>query len=395
MRRLLIRLGLVGFGLMLALLIAELGIRLLYSSLPQNLQIALRDVYVSPFTDQRLAPPPLWQSDRDYLTIVRPDAVDLLQAGSPTVIFPVTSYAWWGGRVGFRSPQPTDGNVQAVALGDSHTFCFTRVEDCWVTKLAQTTNLPISNLGQPVTGSLGHARLYVDFVAKPDLGLKQPKLVLWQFYGNDYNDDFGLAALNGTNQTPQPSTVVNSNLADQSDLQRWLRQHSVVYAVLDALTRHDVGVDMFVDPFRVIDQGVDIFFGQSYIRDSFDVTLPRNLEGESLSHTAILATRALVEKNGGSFVIILMPTKEEVYHRLTAPKLGQSDLDSLAQTRLRLLSFCADQHLTCFDLLPGLQSAADQHQQLFFPTDPHLNAAGNALVATLVDSFLRGQGLLK
>lgn len=392
MRRLLIRLLLVCFGLLLALLIAEIGIRLLYASLPQNLQIALRDVRTSPFSDQRLAPPPLWQSDRDYLTIVRPDAVDLLQAGSPTVIFPVSSYAWWGGRVGFRSPPPTDGVVQAVALGDSHTFCFTRVEDCWVTKLSETANLPISNLGQPVTGSLGHARLFYDFVAKPELGLKQPRLVLWQFYGNDYNDDYGLAVLDGTNQTP-PSESTATTTSDR-DLQRWLRQNSVVYALIDALTHRDPGVDMFVDPYRVIDQGVDIFFGQTYIRDSFDMTQPRNLEGERLSHQAILDTRDRVEKNGGAFVIILMPTKEEVYRALTEPKLGQAAVDALAETRVRLLKFCDEQHLTCFDLLPGLQAAAAQHQQVFFPTDPHLNAAGNALVANLVNTFLHDHGLL-
>jgi hypothetical protein len=391
MRRFGIRLLLICFGLLLALLLAEFGVRLLYGSLPQNLQIALRDVRVSPFSDQRLAPAPLWQDDSDYQMIVRPEAVDLLQAGSPTVMFPVTSYAWWGGRVGFRSPQPTDGNVQAVALGDSHTFCFTRIEDCWVTKLAGATNLPISNLGQPVTGSVSHERLFYDFVAKPELGLKQPRLVLWQFYGNDYNDDYGLAALNGTNQTPPPTTTTST--AEPSALQRWLRQNSVVYAMLDALTRHDVGIDMFVDPHRVIDQGVDIFFGQTYLRDAFDMTQPRNLEGEALSHAAILKTRELVEQNGGDFLLILIPTKEEVYHTLTEPKLGQAALDALAQPRLRMLEFCAAQQLACFDLLSGLQAAADQHQQLFFPTDPHLNAAGNALVADLVATFLRDHGL--
>src|SRR4051794_23511894 len=141
MRAAIIRIAAVVFGLVLAVVIAEAGIRLFYHSLPMGLQIALRDVHVTPFSDQQLAPPPLWQTDKDYLTIVRPGAVDSLQAGSPDVTFHVTSYSWWGGRVGFRSPQPDDGSVEAVTLGDSFTFCFTEVQDCWVTRLAQQMGL--------------------------------------------------------------------------------------------------------------------------------------------------------------------------------------------------------------------------------------------------------------
>src|SRR5258706_4760954 len=177
------RIAFVVFGLFLAFLLTEAAVRLFYPRLPMGLQIALRDVRVTPFTDDRLAPPSLWQPDNDYLTIVRPGAVNSLQAGSPTVTFHVSTYSWWGGRVGFRSPQPQDGNVQAVAVGDSFTFCFTEADSCWVNIVQKAMGLNISNLGQPVTGSTSHARIFYDFVAKPDLKLKQPQLVLWQFYG--------------------------------------------------------------------------------------------------------------------------------------------------------------------------------------------------------------------
>lgn len=81
-----------------------------------------------------------------------------------------------------------------MALGDSHTFCFTDAQDCWVDLLSARLGVPIANLGQPVTGSESHACRYFSFVANPDLGLRQPRLVLWQFFGNDYNDDYGLAS---------------------------------------------------------------------------------------------------------------------------------------------------------------------------------------------------------
>src|SRR5258707_14277268 len=115
------------FGLVLAVILVETGIRLFYTSLPINVQIGLRDVHVTPFTDQPLAPPSLWRPDKDYLTIVRPGVVNSLQAGRPHVSFHVTSYAWWGGRGGFRSPQPPAGKVEASALGDFFTFCLTEL----------------------------------------------------------------------------------------------------------------------------------------------------------------------------------------------------------------------------------------------------------------------------
>src|SRR5262249_47092040 len=154
------------------------------------------------------------------------------------------------GRVGFRSLQPQDGTVPAVALGDSFTFCFTEVEACWVSVVAQRTGLKLANLGQPVTGSMSHARIYSDFVAKPELKLGQPKLVLWQFYGNDFNDDYGLALLNHTAKLPPPPKPETRPLP-QGTLAIWLRENSAIYLILSTLVRgKDPGIDQFVDPYH-------------------------------------------------------------------------------------------------------------------------------------------------
>jgi hypothetical protein len=391
-RRIISRATAIIFGLLLALILIESMIRLLYPSLPMGLQIALRSVHVTPFSNQPLAPDPLWQSDGDYMTIVRPGAVNSLQAGSPTVTFHVSSYAWWGGRVGFRSPQPQDGRVEAVALGDSHTFCFTEIEQCWTSLLAKSAGVNLSNLGQPVTGSVSHARIYYDFVAKPELKLKQPGLVLWQFYGNDFNDDYGLALLNGTAKTPpQPSPTAPS--LPQTPLARWLRANSAIYMLISTLARgRDPGVEKFVDPFRIATpQGLDLRFGQSYIRDAFNMGEPRNMEGETLSQAAILQTRDIVEKNGGKFVMILMPTKEEVYRSMISTIMNNAAIDAIAEPRLRMLEFCKVNNLLCLDLLPALEANASPSVQLYFPTDPHLNARGNEVVATAVTRFLQEQ----
>jgi hypothetical protein len=383
------------FGLLLALFVAEFGIRLIYPRLPMGLQIALRNVRVNPFSEDRIAPPSLWQDDKDYLTIVRPGAVDSLQAGSPTVTFRVSTYSWWGGRVGFRSPQPTDGDVQAVAVGDSFTFCFTDASDCWVNVAAQVSGLDIANLGQPVTGSTSHARIFFDYVAKPELNLKQPQVVLWQFYGNDNNDDFGLADLNGTAKSPtEPAT--SSRPLPTGAAAMWLRENSVIYSLISTLLRgKDPGVEKFVDPYHVTKDGIDLWFGQSYVRDAFDMSLARNQEGEALSQQAIVDTRQIVEKNGGEFIIVVMPAKEEVYRALSEPIMGKPAVDAISMPRLRLLEFCKTQKLTCLDLLPPLQELAESGKQVYFSADPHLNALGNQIAGETVASYLMSQSMSK
>ena len=386
MKRLLSRVAIVLLSTVFAIFLLEIAVRLSYGALPSALQIALRFVHQTPFTEARLAPLPLWQEDRIYQTVVRPEARNVQQIGSSSARFRVNTYSWWGGHVGFRTPPPEDGEVKAVALGDSHTFCFTDEQDCWVNLLSARLGVPIANLGQPATGSESHARRYYSFVANPALGLRQPRLVLWQFFGNDYNDDYGLALLNGTARTP-PSVAPPA--PSESRLAAWLRQYSALFALLDALARADEPrMKLFVDPYRVTAGQVDISFGRPYLAEAFDMRQARNLEGEALSQAAILRTRDLVESNGGRFVVILMPTKEEVYRHLTEPYLGAVYLDQLAEPRLRLLAFCAAERLTCLDLTPALSARAQQGQQLFFGDDVHLNALGNRAVVEIVADFL-------
>ncbi|MFQ3536219.1 MAG: hypothetical protein SNJ58_10100 [Aggregatilineales bacterium] len=388
MKRWFSRLAAAGIGTLLALLLLEVGIRLSYTALPSALQIALRFVHQTPFTEARLAPLPLWREDSTYQMVVAPNAQDVEQVGSLSVRFRVSTHAWWGGHIGFRTPQPTDGDVPAVALGDSHTFCFTDEADCWVNLLSARLGVPIANLGQPVTGSESHARRYYSFVANPALGLKQPRLVLWQFFGNDYNDDYGLALLSGTARTPP---LADLPAPVEAPFVAWLREYSAVFALLDALGRaDDPQMVLFVDPYRVIDGQVDITFGRRYLAEALDMRQTRNHEGEQLSQAAILRTRALVEANGGRFVVILVPTKEEVYRHLTERYLGAAYLDQLAEPRLRLLNFCAAEQLTCLDLTPALTERALQGQQLFFRDDIHLNATGNRAVSEIIADFLAG-----
>ncbi|GAB4555985.1 MAG: hypothetical protein OHK0023_27800 [Anaerolineae bacterium] len=389
------RLLAVLLGIAAALLILEVAIRVLYPSLPSGLQIALRFVRRTPFTDVRLAPLPIFREDSEFGMITEPDLRDVEQIGSTDVRYKVDTYSWWGGRTGFRTPPPSDGNVQAVAIGDSHTFCFTAYADCWVKLLSDKIGIPISNLGQIAVGAESHARRYEAFVSRPELKLVQPKLVIWQFYGNDFNDDYGLALLNGSNATP-PDTDPFTGQNEQSV--PWLTENSALYVLIRALSTspRDQG-QLFVDPYRAAKDGVEISFGRRYTVSANDMSRAINQEGERHTYAAIIRAKQIIEANGGKFVVILMPEKEMIYRNLIAPILeetiGSQTLEKIDEPRRRMLAFCAESNLTCLDLLPALTARADTGVQLLYPDDIHLNAEGNRAVAEIVAAFLRDQAV--
>jgi hypothetical protein len=89
--------------------------------------------------------------------------------------------------------------------------------------------------------------------------------------------------------------------------------------------------------------------------------------------------------------MILMPTKEEVYRSMISTIMDKALIDAIAEPRLRMLEFCKTNNLLCLDLLPALESNASPSVQLYFPTDPHLNARGNEVVANALAQFLKEQ----
>ena len=98
--------------------------------------------------------------------------------------------------------------------------------------------------------------------------------------------------------------------------------------------------------------------------------------------------QALVESYGGRLVILLMPTKEQVYRDMAAPVFGEDRLALLDTNYALMQSFCQDEGQTCIDLLPILQGAARQGEQLYYATDLHLNPRGNAVLASALSGWL-------
>jgi hypothetical protein len=367
------RLAGILFGVLFAWLLAEILLRLLFFSLPPRMQLVLNHVHQTPFTDSKLLPDPIWIPDTEYLTISRA-VQNHEQFGSAEVRFTVNTETLWGLRPAFRTRQElVDRYVDGVAVGDSFTFCFTDEEDCWVQRFGALTDRNIINLGITSTGSVSHLRVLENF------GMPlQPPLVIWQWFGNDANEDYGLAKLRG--ETDVESTTPPPPIPERS----WLEENSAFYVLLELYLGDESEFDaslQFHNPEYAEQGDVKLAFGQPYLWGAFDQSQPTNQYGWQRSQEAFLKAWEDVESYGGTLLIILMPTKEQVYRAMSEPLLGADKLALLDQPYEMMLDFCARENLTCFDLMPVFASYAEAGEQLYYTTDMHLNARGNQVLA--------------
>jgi hypothetical protein len=372
------RLAGILFGLVMAWLLLEVLLRVMFFSLPPRLQLVMDDVRITPFTDRKLMPDPIWQPDTEYLTIARP-VQNRDQYGSADVHFTVSTESLWGSRAAFRTQQTlVDRHVDAVAVGDSFTFCFTEENDCWVQRLGTITNRNIINLGIVSTGSVSHRHVLANF------GMPlQPPLVIWQWWGNDFNEDYGLAKLNHETQ------VEPANPPPAAPELNWWDEHSAVYVLLKTLFgKADEASLQFWDREHVSEGDLNLSFGRSYLWGAFDLSLPQNQDGWQRSQQAILESRDMVEAYGGTFVIVLIPTKEQVYRDLAEPLIGEEHMALLDDNYAHMVAFCEAQNLTCLDMLPVFEQ---EDEQLYYTTDIHLNPHGNEVLADYLSDWMADQ----
>ena len=385
------RLKWIGYALLAVVVLAavlEIGFRVAAPALPEKLAIVARWVMTGqPYAQ---AWTPAWQENIDHYYALKPGVTNELQYGSPTVSFHLTTIELWDGAgIGFRTP-PVDYFVDAVVVGDSFGMCFTEQVDCWVDILARNTGLGVVNLSQPVTGTTSHERILETFGAP-----MTPPLVIWQFFGNDFNDDYGLAVFRKDIQpvdTPVPPTPDTSVVG-------WLRTHSVAFAVIETAIAGrwyglPPGQEPFEKPYSVTYGDHTLEFGGSYERQALDMSREKNQIGLGLSRTAFETAKALVDSWGGTMVVVVIPTREEVYSNLTAPALGQDWLDALGSARQAMFGICTDLDILCYDPLADFQVHAQNDEALYYTDDMHLNPHGNAVLAETLATWLDGQGLM-
>jgi hypothetical protein len=373
-------------NLLIIAIMLEILLRLFAGSLGGQLGIAARWVTTGqPFQQEWTQ---AWQQNREHYYTLRPGLMDSLQYGSPSVSFHLSTIELWNMGIGFRT-DPVDFQVDAVVVGDSFGMCFTERVDCWVDNFANRNGLGMVNLSQPVTGTTSHLGILRDFGTP-----LEPPLVIWQFFGNDFNDDYGLAVFRHDIEAVEREEAPKEETAWD-----WLRSHSALLAVSETiLTGRFTGVPdaeaLYVKPYRATYGENVLQFGGAYELQALDMSLEANQIGLGYSRESFIGAQDLVSSWGGNLVVVIIPTREEVYRNITEPIMGAENIDKLESARETMLQLCADLGLRCYDAYPVFAERAANNEALYYQDDMHLNPYGNLVLAEALGVWLREDGLI-
>jgi lysophospholipase L1-like esterase len=374
----------VALVILITLVALEGALRLFAPRLPGQIGVVARYVTTGqPFSEQWT---PAWRENRDHYYTLRPGITDALQYGSPSVSFQLTTHKLWDDGlppdegIGFRT-SPVDFAVDAVVVGDSFGFCFTEQTDCWVDVWARNAGINVVNLSTPVTGSISHARMVQDFAAP-----LEPPLIVWQFFGNDFYDDYVLHVWRGDIDS------LSSEEACAAQPGSWLARNTVVGALTELVATGTwsglpASERAYQPRYSAPYPGGTLQFGKCYELTALDMNRPENEYGYEQTRQALEDAKAAVEAWGGELVIVIIPTREEVYSDMTVPVMGQENLETLASARDTMLDLCMELAIECLDPTDEL-SGRGQNTALYYADDMHLNAAGNAALAEILQGWL-------
>ena len=177
------------------------------------------------------------------------------------------------------------------------------------------------------------------------------------------------------------------NMVVHTPYRRWL-------AIKNGHVKHPEIFEVFeAPPFRTI-------FTPEYRYIAMNLDDPRIAEGLSISLKALQRMQAVAAANGIDFLVLLIPTKEMVFHGVLdndGIEPSESMLWVLQQeTRLheQVRTFLKQHDIAFLEAIAALrQSLMDGKQPYFIDADGHLNAVGHDTVARSVNAYIQSSGL--
>ena len=368
--------GLLLFGLGLGLALVEIVPRVLPHLMPKGFR-GLERVYTGHAKWDEIM-----VGDR-YLGYKPKVDLDILYPSEDRKIrVRTTSYGL--GDIGFRdlgAHPPFD----MITVGDSFTFCDdVPVESCWVRQLADVTQRAIATLGVSGYSTLAEARMLDRYGRQ-----LKPRLVLLGLFANDFNDnlEFDEWMRSGTDDF----WSWRRKKEGQGDLGHWLAKHSMTYRLMDA------ALHAHKQTSYAYKQGnLDLVFRTDrwWLPASGARQARERERGWQLMQQGLLDMRASAAAVEANLVVVLIPTKEEVYWDIVRPSMTDGGTAAVDHPLDVVRDFCIAQGIHYCDLTSAMQAEARRGRQLYLRVSGHWNDDGNALAAATIARCLDDRGLL-
>lgn len=338
-------------------------------------------------------------------------------------------------RKGFRNPE-VPAKADIIALGDSQTYgTGVQPDEAWPRQLESLTDRKVYNMAYGGYGP-AHSLILMDEA----LALR-PAVVIEAFYsGNDLFDSFNVVYNKG--QLPHlksPDSRVQEKVreaehtepiarrvsqmyrmggtlgaGDDLSLWRLALDYSRIYGVVRRAryetTRHadNAGeaarnnwelAKAFAESHpaycQVFEDGrFKTVFTSEYRLSALDLQDPRIAEGLQISLSAIRAMHELAAARNIRFLIVVIPTKETVFHELwqTPSASYRKLIENEEHFRKITREFFERAGIEHLDSLPALQEQLAAGIQPFFVSqDGHLNERGQQAIAKLVAAHLKSR----
>lgn len=286
---------------------------------------------------------------------------------------------------GFRNTIPSDRKpFDIIVLGDSFGMGLGSTQEETWTSILEKQGHSLYNLSLPATcAAHGAARLALEL---PSLSLTQDATILVPIYvGNDLEEC---------------STEVEKSLAERHA--SWVTSARIAvedYRARSPLRQFGMRLVyrwLFADPVvtaRDLPDGRSVLFYKPHTRaaqlSAAEVTLNPNF---AVLTKALLKIQEIANHHHASMVVVILPTKEEVYEwilRGVSPDAAHRDTSGFATA---IQTFCAAHAMRCFDLTLQFQDAAHtafrNGNLLWWTDDSHWNRDGHEVAARLVTQAL-------
>lgn len=275
---------------------------------------------------------------------------------------------------GFRNPNSPPNSVDVVIVGDSMAFGYgVEYEATWVARLkARNPEMSFQNLGM-----IGAApQQYLRILKRFGMPLSPGQVLFVVFPGNDI-DDAGRFQNWLDSGRSEPFLEWRAQFRGNEDWIRRILDKSFV-AVFMRSALKTVTSDM-TNTTLTLNDGNRLQLAPTVYQRQALAAETRNADFGIVIET-VEEAKELVESAGSDFLVVLMPTKEEVY----LPTLGQTAPIMTSAFRSALEEKAVD----VLDLTPQLVEAAQSGNALFFEVDGHPNGVGYNSIADAIDSFL-------
>lgn len=370
----------------------EVGLRALFGVFPTYIQSELQSVRLIPWLRQPLLYEPLGfvygypfssiPYHIDGVTQIRlfPDLNERLVLWGDARFRVTTVRVWEGHNAGFRTT-PIQYPLDVMTFGDNFTFCWTEYEDCWVTQLAGRYGSWF-NAAVPGTGTVGQYNL-IDQIVPPT----KPRLVIWTWYADDLRDNYRF----DTSRTGAVPFYNNLSIVNPIPKAEGAQAMFVTVRLFNALfnTRQDPNSQNV----RVNNRTLRIPTSERPHPASLEWAANRYglYRAQELFNKA---RQFLRESVGAELLIVLIPTKEEVFGKALSEVLGADYVESISGARRALIAYLEAGGHRYIDALPALQAAVERGESVYYDRLEYLDPSGNRVLAQLIASYLERENLL-